>query len=361
MSAKTGTADLPLHYGSCPKWLFSRMVKLSRAITKIIVLEYGKDEFLCRLSNPFFFQAFGCVVAFDWHSSGLTTTLTAALKEAISPELGIAVLGGKGKASRKTTKEIDALAEKFSFSTKKLEELKYASRITAKVDNAAVQDGFQLYHHSFFVSENGNWAVIQQGMNSSSHYARRYHWLSGIKSFVVEPHTAVVCDIKTETLNMVAKESEEVRRASIDLINENPTHLKKYFSYKNLRKYLHMQSEHQIDLSKHLSWKHLMKRFNKAYEQQPKTFEQLLAIRGIGPKSIRALALLSNLIFGAEPSWKDPARYSFAHGGKDGTPYFVDRETYDKSIQLLEDGINEAELGKNEKLEAIKRLKEFLK
>ena len=355
---KTGVTDLPLHYGTCPKWLFTRMVNLSRAITKIIILEYGKEEFLRRLSDPFFFQSLGCAVGFDWHSSGVTTTLTGALKEAIDPEeLGVAVLGGKGKASRKTPEEIERLARIFPLSTKKLEKLKYASKLAAKVDNSAVQDGFQLYHHSFIVTEEGKWAIVQQGMNPENRYARRYHWLSKkVKSFVVEPHTAIVCDIRGRTLNLVAKESEEVRQASVDLIKDNPIHLLKYFS-NNLFKYLCMQPQHRIEIS---NYKWLMKGFIAAYEQQPENYEKLLAIKGIGPKSIRALALLSKLIFGVDASWRDPAKFSFAHGGKDGTPYFVDEKTYDKSIEILTSAVEEAEIGKKEKIEALKRLKDFI-
>jgi hypothetical protein len=353
---KTGVADLPLHYGNCPRWLFDRMVKLSRAITKIIVLEYGKKEFLRRISDPFFFQSLSCVLGYDWHSSGCTTVTCAALKEALKPEeLGMTVLGGKGKASRKTLEEIEKLAETFSLTTKRIEQLKYASKMSAKVDNSAVQDGFQLYHHSFIVTEDGSWAVVQQGMNPSNKYARRYHWLSEkVSCFVVEPHAAVVCDFRGKALNMVAIESEEARKSSVDLVKDNPAHLKKYFS--PLFKYLHMQPEHEIELT---NYERLMKSFFQAYEQQPKNFEELLAVKGIGPKSVRALALLSKLVFGIEASWRDPATFSFAHGGKDGTPYFVDRKTYDKSIEVLQAAIEQAELGQMEKVEALKRLKDF--
>jgi len=353
---RVGVADLPLHYGNCPRWLFGRMVKLSREITKIIVLEYGKKEFLRRVSNPFFFQSLSCVLGYDWHSSGTTTVTCAALKEALkAEELGIAVLGGKGKASRKTLEEIEKLAETFPLTTKRIEQLKYASKMSAKVDNSAVQDGFQLYHHSFIVTEDGGWAVVQQGMNPSNKYARRYHWLSEkVSCFVVEPHAAVVCDFRGKALNMVARESEEARKASVDLVKDNPIHLKKYFS--PLFKYLHMQAEDEIELK---NYEKLMKSFFQAYEQQPKNFEELLAVKGIGPKSVRALALLSKLIFGTEVSWRDPATFSFAHGGKDGTPYFVDRETYDKSIEVLQSAIEQAELGQKEKVEALKRLKDF--
>ncbi|MFH8119570.1 MAG: DUF763 domain-containing protein [Candidatus Aenigmatarchaeota archaeon] len=354
---RIGITDLPLHHGRCPSWLFQRMKELGRAVAEIIVLEYGRNEFLKRISNPFFFQSFACVLGFDFHSSGTTTTLTGALKEANLKEFGIAVLGGKGKASRKTPNEIEGLAEEFSFTSKKIEELKRASRLVAKVDNTALQDGFQLYHHAFVVTEEGKWAVIQQGMNLENKYARRYHWLSEkVKCFVNEPHLAVCCDVKTECLNMVAEESEEARKCSVDLINDNPIHLKKYLvpskEQKTILKYLKMPAKHEIELDNY-------KVLEKVFEQQPKNYEEFLQIRGVGPKTVRALALISHLVFGAEVSWRDPVKYSFAHGGKDGHPYPVDRKTYDESIMLLQDAIQKAKLNNREKIEAIKRLKAF--
>ncbi|MEM5773086.1 MAG: DUF763 domain-containing protein [Candidatus Aenigmatarchaeota archaeon] len=352
-------ADLPLHLGIAPKWLFERMVKLSKSVTEIIILEYGKDNFLRKISDPFWFQAFACVLGWDFHSSGCTTVTLGALKEANLKEFGIAVLGGKGKASRKTPQEIEALAEEFSFSDKKIEELKKVSKLVAKIDNVALQDGFQLYHHSFIVTEEGNWAVIQQGMNLENKYARRYHWLSEkVKSFVNEPHLAICCDIKSKPLNMVAEESEEARKCSVDLVNDNPIHLKKYLvpskEQKTIFKYLRMPAKHEIELDNY-------KALQKAFEQQPKNYEELLQIKGIGPKTVRALALISNLVYGAELSWRDPVNYSFAHGGKDGHPYPVDRKTYDESIRLLQEAVQQAKLGRREKMEAIKRLNSFLK
>ncbi len=343
---RTGVADLPLHWGKSPRWLFSRMVKLGKSIAEIIILEYSKDEFLKRISDPFWFQAFACVLGYDWHSSGTTTVTTAALKEGLkSGELGIVVLGGKGKVSRKTPEEIEKLDETFSLSSSKIEKLKIASRLTAKVDNSALQDGFQLYHHSFIVSEDGKWCVIQQGMSDKTGYARRYHWLSEkVKSFVNEPHLAICCDTKGKALNMVAKESEECRKTSVDLIRDNP---------KNLKKYLLLDKKHEIDLK---NFRGLI----NAYEFQPKNYEELILVRGVGPKSIRALALLSKLIYGKEPSWKDPVKFSFAHGGKDGYPYFVDKKTYDESIEILETAVENAKIGDKEKVYALKRLKDFL-
>jgi len=356
---RTGVADLPLHFGSCPPWLFQRMKNLGRSISEILVLEYGKEEFLRRISDPFWFQAFACVLGFDWHSSGVSTTVTGALKEANLIDLGIAVLGGKGRASRKTPQEIENLAETFSLSTKKVEELKRASKLVAKVDNSAVQDGFELYHHSFIVSEEGKWAVIQQGMNTKNRYARRYHWLSEkVKSFVNEPHAAVCCNIKTECLNMVAAESEDARKCSVDLVKDNPVHLKRFLTprkgQRTIFKYLKMPVLHEIDLK---NYSGLM----EAFEQQPKNYEELLLVKGVGAKTVRALALISNLVYGAEISWRDPVKYSFAHGGKDGHPYPVDEKTYDDSIKILQDAIDQANLSNREKLDALRSLKEFLK
>ncbi len=342
---KTGVADLPLHYGSCPKWLFPRMKKLGRAVSEVVILEYGKDEFLRRISDPFWFQALGCILGFDWHSSGLTTTVTGALKEGLGNDLGVAVLGGKGRASRKTPEEIDRLENVFSMPLSKIEDLKYASRLAAKVDNNCIQAGFILYHHAFFVTEDGKWAVVQQGMSDKTSYARRYHWLSEkVKSFVVEPHMAICCDVTGKALNMVAEESEECRNTSVDLVKDNP---------ENLKKYLLLDAKHEIDLK---NFKGLV----NAHEFQPKNYEELIALKGFGAKSVRALALISKLVYGTEPSWRDPVKFSFAHGGKDGFPYPVDRKNYDKSIEILRTAIENAEIDNKERLFAIKRLQNFL-
>jgi len=342
---RTGIADLPLHYGRCPPWLFQRMKKLGRAVTEIIVYEFGRDEFLRRISDPFFFQSFACVLGFDWNSSGVTTTVTGALKEGLGTDLGLAVLGGKGKASRRTPNEIEKLENIYSLSSSKIESLKYASRLAAKVDNNCIQAGFVLYHHSFIVSADGKWAVVQQGMSDKTGYARRYHWLSEkVKSFVVEPHLAICCDYKGRALNMVANESEECRKASVDLVKESPNTLKKY---------LLLDKKHEIDLK---NYKPLI----NAHEFQPKNYEELVAIKGLGAKSIRALALISKLVYGSEPSWRDPVKFSFSHGGKDGYPYPVDRKTYDKSIEILKTAIENAKIGNRERIDAIRRLKEFL-
>jgi len=337
---RTGYADLPLHYGKCPRWLFNKMKIIGKEITEAIILEFGKEEYLKRISDPFFFQALGCVMAFDWHSSGITTTVLGALKEGVNNEnMGINFLGGKGRAARKTLQEIENL----NLSERKIEILKRSSKLVAKVDNNAIQDGYQLYHHSFIVLDNGKWAVIQQGLSEKTNYARRYHWISeNIKSFVVEPHLAICCDTKGSALNMVAVESEDTRKTSVDLARENPNKIKR----------LILESDHRIDLKNYSG-------LINSYEFQPKNYEELLLVNKMGPKSIRALALISHLIYGTEVSWEDPVKFSFAHGGKDNFPYPVDKNTYDSSIEVLKTALENAKIGNKEKLLAIKRLKYY--
>jgi len=366
---RSGTVNLPLHGGKAPHWLFSRMVRLAGGITDAIVYEYGADEFLRRISDPYWFQALSCVLGFDWHSSGTTTTTCGALKMAINPgEHGICAAGGKGKTSRKAPAEIEQTGAKFSLSSTKIESLKKASRLSAKVDNSCIQDGYQLYHHSFFFTERGDWAVVQQGMGES--YARRYHWLSSKTeskafNFLEEPHSAICCD-KTggDVLDMTAKQSRESRNTCVDLVKDNPTHLKRYFKpakQRTLTEYTQefsMPARHPV-LSTDIT-KQGMATLKRAYELQPASYEELVALRGMGPKTIRALALISDLVYGAKPSFKDPVKYSFAHGGKDGFPYPVDRPTYDNSIQTLKDAVERAKRNKKEKYHAIKRLRDFV-
>ncbi len=364
---RTGVANLPLHYGKAPKWLTSRMQKLAREITTIIVNEYGTDMFLRRISDPFWFQALGCVLGYDWHSSGVTTVLTSVLKRAINPsELGLTVCGGKGKTSRKTPAEIDLLGEKYDFSKAKLDDLQYASRMSAKVDTTAVQAGYPLYHHAFFVTEKGTWAVVQQGISTVDKSARRYHWLSrNITNFVVEPHDAVVGDVKRDVaLDMTARKSEGCRKTSTDLVKEDPRKLRKtLFSIrpvhqKSLQEWIptDLGHEYEIDafsLPRSLNWKAV----KRVYDFQPRNFEELISIRGVGPATVRALALVSELIYGEKPSWDDPVKYSFCVGGKDGVPYPVDKKTYDETIEILDNAIKQARVGSKEKLNAVKRLK----
>jgi hypothetical protein len=369
---KTGHAELRLHEGYAPYWLVKRMIKLSKAIFEIIINEYGVKEVLSRLSNPFFFQACSNVLGFDWDSSGSTTVTCAVLKKAFSDlNLGIEAAGGKGKYSKETLNEIEAIGKKFDLSEEKIKSLKYASRMTAKVDNAAIQAGYQIYHHMIFISKDSDWAVVQQGMNPFYSLARRYHWLSeGINSFVVEPHKAIVCEqMHEKVLNMVDVKSEECRKVCRDLALESPKKLKRLFNLIKEKEQTHLESwihesfnlktknflEYSVIPSK-INWEAL----GKAYEIQPKNFEELLAIEGIGPATVRGLALVSDLIFGQPPSWKDPAKFSFAFGGKDGVPFPIDKESMDKSIEILLSAIYESKIGMKEKLNAIKRLRTLL-
>jgi hypothetical protein len=366
---RTGNVNLPLHTGSCPRWLFSRMKKLSGVISEMIIDEYRQGGFLKRLADPYFFQALSCVIGFDWHSSGTTTTTMGALKESINNMgLGVYVAGGKGAASRKTPEEILRFSANLNLSERKREKMVYSSKMSAKVDSAVLQDGYELYHHCFVFTERGDWAVIQQGLNTRSKYARRYHWLSdSIESFVNEPHSAVCCDRKSSVLNMVAKESDEARKVSLDIIKGNPSHLKKYINIKQpaqktINDFSGNRTEEFTMVPRHTIIemdKRNMEALKKAYEVQPRTYEELVAIKGIGPKTIRSLALISELVYGKPASWRDPVKYSFAHGGKDGYPYKINRKHYDASIGILNDAIRNAKLGDKDKLNAIRRLKSF--
>lgn len=351
---RTGVINLPLHYGKAPSWLFNRMKRLSKEIIIFIIDNYGTEELLFRLSNPYWFQAFGCVLGFDWHSSGLTTTVCGAIKEGIKgieKELGFFVAGGKGKASRKTPIEIEEICNKTSINGNSLI---YASKISAKVDSAALQDGYQLYHHSIFFDREGLWAIIQQGMNEETRFARRYHWFSrGLKDFVCEPHWAVCCDEIKEALNLVALESESTRKAITESSHEKPIFL--IDQIKKL-KGIFLSKDHSIPMEE-IRLERLDKVFNQIYESQPENFEKLLGIKGVGPKTIRSLSLISELIFGTKPSFKDPTKFSFTHGGKDGHPYPVDKKLYDQNIEILKDAIDKVKLGDRDKMEAIRRLK----
>ncbi len=354
---RTGIADLPLHYGRAPRWLFERMVKLAYHIVHAVVREEGPEGFIKKVSDPVWFQSLGCVLGFDWHSSGLTTTLCGALKEGLKgkgQELGVLIAGGKGRVSRKTPGEIQKYSHQFSFSPEKLV---YASRMSAKVDSAALQDGYQLYHHTFIFTPSGTWAVIQQGMDLSSGWARRYHWLSSsLEDFVCEPHSGICCNHQGQVLNLVARESNRVRIHSTLLSREKPEKIIR--ELKHLPR-LKLPMEHRIFFSR-LCQKTLNRILVKTYENQPEHFRHLLGLEGVGPRTIRALALLSELIFGERASRLDPVTYSFAHGGKDGHPYPVDRGTYDRSIEIIRKAIMEARLGQREKMDALKRLKGLL-
>jgi uncharacterized protein len=380
---------MPLHWGKAPAWLFQRMVKLCRAVTEIVVTDYGPTELLRRFSDPVWFQSFGCVLGFDWHSSGVTTTVCGALKEAVKGQeasLGLYVCGGKGGASRKTPAEITGFSEQFGLDG---DGLVKASRLSAKVDSAALQDGFQIYQHVFIGTTQGRWAVVQQGMNTDTRWARRYHWLSeGLEDFVCEPHEGIACDHVGKPLNMVASEAQTARQAIAAISGRSPDVTVHEFrrvleavdrsenggqslgapasdvpgapweraSRDSPRfRALAMPEQHPVGLGD-VSPKYLQKALVGTYEKPPEDFTALLLQPGIGPKTIRALALIAEVTHGAPLSFRDPVTYTFAVGGKDGWPYPVDRNAYDRSVAFLEKGIREAKLGNKDKLDALRRL-----
>ncbi|KYK22532.1 hypothetical protein AYK21_03840 [Thermoplasmatales archaeon SG8-52-2] len=367
--SKTGMANLPLHGGKAPKWLFRRMVELSKGITDVIIFEYGRKEFLRRISDPFWFQALSCVLGFDWHSSGCTTVTCGALKEAINPtEYGIKIAGGKGKISRKTPDEIEEIGNKFNLSTNKIEELKYSSRMAAKVDNNAIQDGHNLYHHNFFLSEDGYWTVIQQGLNNDTNYARRYHWFSEqVDSYICEPHDGIVGNKSNfKVLDMVSKNSNSCQKTCVDLLRDNPRHLlndwvklSKIQSQTTLDDWQNSNKKHNniecLDMPRSINWK----KMKEIYDFQPKNYEELIGMKGVGPRTVRALALISDLIYGEQPSWQDPVKYSFTVGGKDGVPYPVDRKAMDETTEIIKSGIKQAKIDNKTRFSALRRLHKY--
>lgn len=356
---RTGVANLPLHGHHCPRWLFERMVRLSGAIVEAVVEEYGPEEFLRRMSDPFWFQSLGCVAGFDWHSSGLTTVLCGALKEGLRPRqryLGVYMAGGKAAASRKTPLEIEEYTDKHSLSVD-VPSLQYASRMAAKVDNSALQDGFQIYQHVFFFTNNGKWAVVQQGMNQQSGWARRYHWLGEeVADFVDEPHAGISGIPAKKILNMVASDSARSRQASLFLAREEPGRtvdtLKRIASMTpGQLKNLDLPARHPVPDASRID-----KALFRLYDIQPRDYQELLSTGGVGPATIRALAMVAEVVYGVKASRRDPVRYSFAHGGKDGHPFPVNRRDYDKSIAVLERALRRARAGDPEVMQALKRL-----
>jgi uncharacterized protein len=368
VSPRTGYASLPLHGGKAPAWLFGRMVRLSREIVIYLAGEYGTREVLRRLSDPFWFQAFGCVLGFDWHSSGVTTTVCGAVKESlkdIGPELGFFAAGGKGGVSRQAPNQIVEACERTSADPRPLV---YASRTSAKVDSAAVQDGYQLYHHVFFFTAQGDWCVVQQGMNDDNGMARRYHWLSEhVESFVDEPHEAVCCDARTDVLNLVAHENDPVRAGSAELAREKPEITLRALEHVDPARLrasrlplLEMPRRHELLPEIDVAGPYLEQILVKTYERAPADFQALLGIEGVGPKTLRALALASELVHGTPATLRDPARFAFAHGGKDGIPFPVDRITYDRTIDVFSKALNRASVERTEKVKAFRRLANFV-
>ena len=331
------------------------MSQLAPEIVEVMVLEHGRQEFLKRLSDPYWFQAFGCVLGFDWHSSGVTTTVCGALKEGLATrgsELGIFVAGGKGKSSRRTPYELIDYGNRTGIDGARLA---YNSRMAAKVDSAAIQDGFGIYHHSFFVSSDGEWAVVQQGMRGDDGTARRYHWLgSQVSDFVNEPLAAIASQEKGDlVLNMVASESDKAREISTEFARQEPRTIDKEIARVIT---MALPTRHWVDIKQDINPAHLRKVMLSTYEASPQNYEELLAIPGVGPKSVRALALVSEVVYGSPASMRDPARFSFAHGGKDGHPYPVNRAVYDQSIDWLKEAVAKAKIGHSERLKALQRL-----
>jgi uncharacterized protein len=350
MMRRSGSADLPLHYGYVPRWLAERMGKLGLAITEAIIAEYGKDAFLQKMSDPFWFQSLGAVMGMDWHSSGITTSVMGALKRVVNPrskDLGIYICGGKGKFSKQTPAELIKIAEATGLDGV---ELVHSSKLSAKVDNTAVQDGFQLYTHNFIVSVEGKWTVIQQGMHAASKTARRYHWHSGdIQSFTEEPHTGVCGINQGSILNLTAKEAFDTKQNILAFAKEEPAFVLQEFQR------LTMPSHHYVK-AEDVNLKRLGSVLWLAHDRSPKDFEELLMLEGVGPRTIQSLTLVSEVIHGTPSRFKDPARFAFAHGGKDGHPFPVPTKVYDETISTLETAVHKAKLGDTEKSDAIKKL-----
>ena len=367
MGKRSGSADLPLHGGRVPAWLGERMTRLGTIIAEAIVHEYGRDELLRRLAYPFWFQSFGAVMGMDWHSSGITTSVIGSLKRGLNPratELGIRVCGGRGRHSRLTPTELVSAGEQAGFDGAALAQ---ASRLVAKVDSAAVQDGFDLYLHGFIVTDDGSWTVVQQGMNGASKKARRYHWLSeGLESFIDAPHAAIEGQCQGEIVNLTDRRAAGSRQAQLDLLGElGPDGLAREAARLSGVKPLAQASLPHLDLPDHhdvragdVMLRRLHGTLAAAAEAGPKDFPELLLVPGVGARTVRSLAMVAEVIQGAPCRFADPARYSLAHGGKDRHPYPVPTKVYDKTIAVLKSAVEQAKLGQDEKLGAIRRLDE---
>jgi hypothetical protein len=351
---RSGTADLPLHGGRVPTWLAERMSTLGTAIAESVILHYGRPALLSRLSDPFWFQAFGAVMGMDWHSSGITTSVVGALKRGLNPrarELGIHVCGGRGRHSRKTPDELRALADRTGLDG---DTLVKTSRLTARVDNNAIADGFQIYLHSFIVSSEGEWAVVQQGMNTSSRLARRYHWHSAaVRDFTCEPHTAIVGNHAGVITNLVDRRAKPAQDAMLSIAHADPAQ-----TLADARALL-MPRHHDVrreDVDLH----RLGAVLAVAYGRELRDFAQLLLVENLGPRTLQSLALIAEVIHGAPSRFDDPARFSFALGGKDGHPFPVPLRTYDESIDVLRNSLDSAKLGDVDKRDGMKRLDRFV-
>ena len=347
---RSGHADLPLHGGRVPAWLADRMTRLGTAIAESIVLHSGVPEFLSRLSDPFWFQAFGSVMGMDWHSSGITTSVLGALKRGLAPrasELGIYICGGRGRHSRNTPDELRAVAERHSFDG---ESLVRTSRLTARVDNNAIGDGFQIYLHTFILSDAGDWAVVQQGMNEHTRLARRYHWHSAsVRDFTSNPHTAIVGEPAGVIMNLVDAHAKPAQNALLEIAHEHPDK-----TLTEARRLI-MPAHHDVR-AENVDLKRLGAVLAAAYEKDFRDFASLLLLENLGPRTLQSLALIAEVVHGTPSRFSDPARFSFAHGGKDGHPFPVPLKTYDESISVLRTALDRAKLGDPEKLDGFQRL-----
>jgi uncharacterized protein len=364
MTRRTGSADLPLHGGRVPPWLAARMATLGAVIGQAIVLHYGRDEFLQRLAHPYWFQSFGAVMGMDWHSSGITTSVIGALKRGLAPlgnELGVHVCGGRGNHSRKTPQELNALGERVGFDGAALGD---ASRLVAKVDSAAVQDGFDLYLHGFFVTDDGNWTVVQQGMNGDKRQARRYHWhAKALTSFVEEPHSAIDGPFQGDIINLTDRRAAPARSAQLDLIGAlGPDRIVEAFdrltrkpAVQPMLPHLIMPAHHDVRASDVFT-RRLHGTLAAAADRGPKDFASLILTPGVGARTVESLAMVAEVIHGAPYRFSDPARFSLAHGGKDRHPYPVPIKVYDETIRVLKSAVQKAKLGREEELQALRRL-----
>ncbi len=343
-------ADLPLHHGRVPPWLANRMATLGRAIVESILTEYGKEEFMKRISDPLWFQSFGAVMGMDWHSSGITTSVVGALKRAINPishQLGIYVCGGRGRHSRKTPSELMQIADKTGLDG---HHLVRCSRLSAKVDNTAIQDGFQIYLHSFILTAEGDWAVVQQGMNEQNGYARRYHWhASEFDSFIKDPHTSICGQNQGLILNLSHQKADKTHQGILDIVGQHPTRM-----IEEIRK-IRMPARHDVK-AKDLDLRRLGSIIALANDREMLDFESLLLLKGLGPRTLQSLTLVSEVIHGTPSRFEDPARFSFAHGGKDGKPFPVPLKVYDETIATLRKAVDKAKIGHSDRQKAIKSL-----
>jgi hypothetical protein len=352
---RSGVADLPLHGGRIPDWLASRMTKLGTAITEAVVYDYGASAFLSRLSDPFWFQALGAVMGMDWHSSGVTTAVMGALKRGLAPrsdELGIYICGGRGRFSKNTPQELLSLAEQRGLDG---DSLVRTSRLTARIDNNAIADGFQIYLHNFVVTNKSEWAVVQQGLNDKSATARRYHWHSAaVKDFVEEPHTAIVGQNQGVIMNLVDSKAKVAQSSLLEIAHQPPE--KTLVAARHLR----MPAHHDVRES-NIDLKRLGAVLAVAYERDLRDFSEFLLLENLGPRTLQSLALIAEVVHGAPSRFSDPARFSFAHGGKDGHPFPVPLKTYDESLNFLRTSLDAAKVGDKDRIEGFRRLEQFVR